>query len=99
MPCPSHPPWLDHSNYAWRRVLHESHRIGTNPINRKKKKGQGPSWTTALAEEEEFIFPMNGSYPAHLILLGGPLVRATVYKCSSDSHFPCQFCPSAPKHA
>jgi hypothetical protein len=20
MPCPSHPPWLDHSNYAWRRV-------------------------------------------------------------------------------
>jgi hypothetical protein len=21
MPCPSHPPWLDHSNYTWRRVL------------------------------------------------------------------------------
>jgi hypothetical protein len=21
MPCPCHPPWLDHSNYAWRRVL------------------------------------------------------------------------------
>jgi hypothetical protein len=20
MPCPSHPPWLDHSNYIWRRV-------------------------------------------------------------------------------
>jgi hypothetical protein len=20
MPCPSHPPWHDHSNYAWRRV-------------------------------------------------------------------------------
>jgi hypothetical protein len=20
MPCPSHPPWLHHSNYAWRRV-------------------------------------------------------------------------------
>jgi hypothetical protein len=20
MPCPSHRPWLDHSNYAWRRV-------------------------------------------------------------------------------
>jgi hypothetical protein len=20
MPCPSHPPWLDHSNYTWRRV-------------------------------------------------------------------------------
>jgi hypothetical protein len=20
MPCPSHPPWLDHSNYNWRRV-------------------------------------------------------------------------------
>jgi hypothetical protein len=20
MPCPSHPPWLDHSNYAWRRA-------------------------------------------------------------------------------
>jgi hypothetical protein len=20
MPCPSHPPRLDHSNYAWRRV-------------------------------------------------------------------------------
>jgi hypothetical protein len=20
MPCPYHPPWLDHSNYAWRRV-------------------------------------------------------------------------------
>jgi hypothetical protein len=20
MPCPSHPPWLDHTNYAWRRV-------------------------------------------------------------------------------
>jgi hypothetical protein len=20
MSCPSHPPWLDHSNYAWRRV-------------------------------------------------------------------------------
>jgi hypothetical protein len=20
MPCPSHPPWFDHSNYAWRRV-------------------------------------------------------------------------------
>jgi hypothetical protein len=19
-PCPSHPPWLDHSNYTWRRV-------------------------------------------------------------------------------
>jgi hypothetical protein len=19
MPCPSHPPWLDHSNYTWRR--------------------------------------------------------------------------------
>jgi hypothetical protein len=18
--CPSHPPWLDHSNYVWRRV-------------------------------------------------------------------------------
>jgi hypothetical protein len=18
--CPSHPPWLDHSNYTWRRV-------------------------------------------------------------------------------
>jgi hypothetical protein len=21
MPCPSHPPRLDHSNYTWRRVL------------------------------------------------------------------------------
>jgi hypothetical protein len=20
MPCPAHPPWLDHSNYIWRRV-------------------------------------------------------------------------------
>jgi hypothetical protein len=20
MPCPSHPPWLDHSNRTWRRV-------------------------------------------------------------------------------
>jgi hypothetical protein len=20
MPCPSHPPWLDHSNYVWRGV-------------------------------------------------------------------------------
>jgi hypothetical protein len=20
MPCPSHPPWLDRSNYTWRRV-------------------------------------------------------------------------------
>jgi hypothetical protein len=20
MPRPSHPPWLDHSNYTWRRV-------------------------------------------------------------------------------
>jgi hypothetical protein len=20
MPCPSHPPWLDHSNHTWRRV-------------------------------------------------------------------------------
>jgi hypothetical protein len=20
MPCPSHPPWLVHSNYTWRRV-------------------------------------------------------------------------------
>jgi hypothetical protein len=20
MPCPSHPPWLDHSNYVWQRV-------------------------------------------------------------------------------
>jgi hypothetical protein len=20
MPFPSHPPWLDHSNYTWRRV-------------------------------------------------------------------------------
>jgi hypothetical protein len=20
MPCPSHRPWLDHSNYTWRRV-------------------------------------------------------------------------------
>jgi hypothetical protein len=20
MPCPSHTPWLDHSNYTWRRV-------------------------------------------------------------------------------
>jgi hypothetical protein len=20
MPCPSHPPWLDNSNYTWRRV-------------------------------------------------------------------------------
>jgi hypothetical protein len=20
MPCPYHPPWLDHSNYIWRRV-------------------------------------------------------------------------------
>jgi hypothetical protein len=20
MPCPSHPPWHDHSNYTWRRV-------------------------------------------------------------------------------
>jgi hypothetical protein len=20
MPCPSHPPWLDHSNYIWRRI-------------------------------------------------------------------------------
>jgi hypothetical protein len=20
MPCPPHPPWLDHSNYTWRRV-------------------------------------------------------------------------------
>jgi hypothetical protein len=20
MPCPSHPPWLDHFNYTWRRV-------------------------------------------------------------------------------
>jgi hypothetical protein len=20
MPCPSNPPWLDHSNYTWRRV-------------------------------------------------------------------------------
>jgi hypothetical protein len=20
MPCQSHPPWLDHSNYTWRRV-------------------------------------------------------------------------------
>jgi hypothetical protein len=30
MPCPSHPPWLDHSNYAWRRfsllVLLTAHR-------------------------------------------------------------------------
>jgi hypothetical protein len=25
MPCPSHPPWLDHYNYTWRRVtLHEN---------------------------------------------------------------------------
>jgi hypothetical protein len=21
MPCPSHPPWLDHSNYTWRSIL------------------------------------------------------------------------------
>jgi hypothetical protein len=21
IPCPSHPPWLDHSNYIWRRVI------------------------------------------------------------------------------
>jgi hypothetical protein len=21
MPCPSHPPWLDHSNCTWRRVF------------------------------------------------------------------------------
>jgi hypothetical protein len=20
MPCPPHPPWLDHSNYTWRNV-------------------------------------------------------------------------------
>jgi hypothetical protein len=20
MPCPSHSPWLDHSNFTWRRV-------------------------------------------------------------------------------
>jgi hypothetical protein len=20
MPCPSHPPWLDHSNYTWRKI-------------------------------------------------------------------------------
>jgi hypothetical protein len=20
VPCPSHPPWLDHANYAWRQV-------------------------------------------------------------------------------
>jgi hypothetical protein len=20
MPCPSHPPWLDHSNYTWGRI-------------------------------------------------------------------------------
>jgi hypothetical protein len=20
LPCPSHPPWLDHSNYTWKRV-------------------------------------------------------------------------------
>jgi hypothetical protein len=20
MPCPSHPPWLDHSNYIWRTI-------------------------------------------------------------------------------
>jgi hypothetical protein len=20
MPCPSHLPWLDHSNYTWRRI-------------------------------------------------------------------------------
>jgi hypothetical protein len=20
MPCPPHPPWLDHSNYTWRKV-------------------------------------------------------------------------------
>jgi hypothetical protein len=24
MPCPSHPPRLDHSNYAWRRVRYDT---------------------------------------------------------------------------
>jgi hypothetical protein len=22
MPCPSHPPWLDQSNYHWRHILY-----------------------------------------------------------------------------
>jgi hypothetical protein len=28
MPCPSHPPWLDHSNYACRRVRHSGSETG-----------------------------------------------------------------------
>jgi hypothetical protein len=27
MPCPSHPPWLDHSNYIWRRVALDLSRL------------------------------------------------------------------------
>jgi hypothetical protein len=32
MPCPSHPPWLDHSNYTWRRVqvIGSLHKLRNN---------------------------------------------------------------------
>jgi hypothetical protein len=45
MLCPSHPPWLDHSNYAWRRV--QAMKLWTNTDFRyfrtqmKKKRNRG----------------------------------------------------------
>jgi hypothetical protein len=30
MPCPSHPPWLDHSNYSWRRVQVKNNELEKN---------------------------------------------------------------------
>jgi hypothetical protein len=34
MPCPSHPPWLDHSNYTWRRVHVLKFHINVTPKRR-----------------------------------------------------------------
>jgi hypothetical protein len=34
MLCPSHPPWLDHSNYAWRRV-----QVMNNNLEKMKIQG------------------------------------------------------------
>jgi hypothetical protein len=33
IPCPSHPPWLDHSNYTWNRKAREQDRTGYKIYN------------------------------------------------------------------
>jgi hypothetical protein len=44
MPCPSHPPWLDHSNYTWRSVqVMNIHRFIIRLFNEAASTAELPS--------------------------------------------------------